>query len=126
MPDGNVHVQEFERTAPLSEIRNYILTDWKITYRNFNLALAYPRTVFSDSDYSKSLDDLNICPSSVLLILPLEPLPSNNYFVRLYSYVLKSAFYVFTYFSTLFFGRNDSITMPEDEDDGETKNRNQK
>ena len=38
--------------------------------RDFRLAVIYPRRVFTNADHQTSLRDLNLCPTSALLVLP--------------------------------------------------------
>ena len=65
-------------TAPaesqLLELKQSVLTNYcdRIGSGYFNLAVPYPRRVFTDEEMSETLESLSLIPSTVLVVLPLR------------------------------------------------------
>ncbi|XP_022904174.2 UBX domain-containing protein 4-like isoform X2 [Onthophagus taurus] len=72
LPDGSSHNHEFTPDTKLSDLKAYIRSNIALTFNNFLLATMFPRKEFSEEDDEKSLKDLELYPSAVLLILPLS------------------------------------------------------
>lgn len=73
-PDGTIDTFTFNSSDTFQILRDYVsstvLAD--STVRNFILARSFPRREFTDDDNVKSLIELDLAPSSVVLIVPLE------------------------------------------------------
>ncbi|XP_022646107.1 UBX domain-containing protein 4-like isoform X2 [Varroa destructor] len=68
MPDGSTVTHLFEAETPFIEVRQYI-ADAKRLSGSFNLALNFPRKVFKPDCDQKTLRDLSLAPSAVLLVI---------------------------------------------------------
>lgn len=70
-PNGDTHAHTFTNLTLFSEIRSYVkntvLEGSGIS--NFNLVMSYPRKEFTFDDDSKTLLDLGLCPSGVILVI---------------------------------------------------------
>lgn len=70
LPDGSTYSNRFDADATLGEVRQYILTNVTLPFRDFSLATMFPRREFFTQDNTSTLRDLELVPSSVMLILP--------------------------------------------------------
>ncbi|XP_034242896.1 UBX domain-containing protein 4 [Thrips palmi] len=70
LPDGSTHSHTFEAMSTLGDVRQYIVSNITLPYQNFSLATAFPRHEFSSQDNSSTLRDLQLVPSSLVLIVP--------------------------------------------------------
>lgn len=70
LPDGSTHSNRFNADNTLADVRQYILSNITLPYRDFALATAFPRREFSSEDNATTLLDLQLVPSSVILIIP--------------------------------------------------------
>ncbi|XP_026277742.1 UBX domain-containing protein 4 isoform X2 [Frankliniella occidentalis] len=71
LPDGSTYSNRFDADATLGEVRQYILTNVTLPFRDFSLATMFPRREFFTQDNTSTLRDLELVPSSVMLILPV-------------------------------------------------------
>lgn len=72
--------------------------------REFALATTFPRREFKNEDDSKSLFELGLVPSSVILILPLDKAPSRKL-------PLQTSYGIFSMLTTIFWsGVNPVLT----------------
>lgn len=73
-PDGETEIKVFKSTDPFAFIRAYVEESLIVGsgIREFALATTFPRREFKIEDNDKTLWELNLAPSSVLLILPLD------------------------------------------------------
>lgn len=77
-PDGHNIAQVFSSTEKLEAALKFI-EEQETSYRSFSLSTAYPRRVFTESDFSSSFSDLGLVPSSTLLIIPKSGHSGSNY-----------------------------------------------
>lgn len=73
-PDGESEVQSFDSSEIFGTIRTYVEENVIVAsgIREFGLATTFPRKEFTTEDNGKSLLELGLAPSSVILILPLD------------------------------------------------------
>ncbi|XP_075213641.1 UBX domain-containing protein 4-like [Lycorma delicatula] len=69
-PDGSTHTATFHKESIIDDLRRYVTYNVPLRFKKFDLAVAFPRHVFTDDENNKSLEELNLIPNSVLLILP--------------------------------------------------------
>lgn len=68
--DGHTIAQEFKSHDNLSVVRDFVSNDSGVSIGKFSLSTTFPRKVFKEEDMNKSLYDLSLVPSSVLLVIP--------------------------------------------------------
>lgn len=73
-PDGESEVKVFKSTEKFEAIRLFVEENVIVGsgIREFALATTFPKREFKSDDNSKTLLELNLAPTSVLLILPLD------------------------------------------------------
>ncbi|XP_017862437.1 PREDICTED: UBX domain-containing protein 4 [Drosophila arizonae] len=71
LPGGLIRIKDFPAIEPLATVRNYVREELLASsnIREFTLATSYPRREFKTEDELKSLNDLNLVPNAVLLVL---------------------------------------------------------
>lgn len=70
LPDGSTHNNRFDAHATLADVRQYIVSNVTLPFQDFALATVFPRYEFSAQDNASTLRELNLVPSSVMLIIP--------------------------------------------------------
>ena len=70
LPDGSSFTNQFPSDAPLEEARQFAAQTVGNTYGNFSLATMFPRREFTKEDYKKKLLDLELAPSTSVVLLP--------------------------------------------------------
>ncbi|XP_055325108.1 UBX domain-containing protein 4 [Sitodiplosis mosellana] len=98
-PDGEIDVKTFGRDELFSVVRSYVEENVIVgsVIRGFALATTFPRHEFSADDNAKSLFDLGLVPSSVILILPLDKAPSRKL-------PIETSYGIFSMLTTIFWG----------------------
>jgi hypothetical protein len=76
LPDGSTKTNEFEANDTLAIVRQYLLSN--LSFRNFSLSTTFPRREFTENDYSQTLQELSLSPTSVLLIIPNQGINSSK------------------------------------------------
>lgn len=122
-PDGETDVRTFGRDEPFINVRTYVEENVIVGsgIREFALATTFPRREFQTDDNAKTLFDLGLVPSSVILVLPLDKAPSrrlplqNSYgmvamLTTAFWSILSPVFSAFTYLRNLVFARNRAQT----------------
>lgn len=73
-PDGETEVQTFDSNETFVTIRTYVEENVIVAsgIREFALAMTFPRKEFNADDNAKTLLELGLVPSAVILILPLD------------------------------------------------------
>lgn len=115
IPNGETHAHTFTNSTLFSEIRSYVkstvLEGSGIS--NFSLVMSYPRKEFTTEDDSKTLLDLGLCPSGVILVVVKSGSAAKviartggiaNIFNTLFWGLLYPVFAVFGYFQRTVFG----------------------
>lgn len=124
-PDGESETHVFKSSEPFSAVRTYV-EDYILPgtgIRQFTLATTFPRKEFQNDDNDKTLAELNLVPSSVLLIIPIfkKSSPSTNIvssassgFIEFVSCVVWNIFTpiigIFDYIKDLILNRNNAST----------------
>uniref|UniRef100_V5GGA2 UBX domain-containing protein 4 n=1 Tax=Anoplophora glabripennis TaxID=217634 RepID=V5GGA2_ANOGL len=72
LPDGTTSMQEFANSDLLEAVVTHIKTNMNLPYSNFKLSTTFPRREFTENDYSQTLLDLQLCPTAVILVLPVN------------------------------------------------------
>lgn len=70
--DGSTSMQEFANSDLLDAVVTHIKTNMNLPYSNFRLSTTFPRREFTENDYSQTLLDLQLCPTAVILVLPVS------------------------------------------------------
>uniref|UniRef100_U5EPD3 UBX domain-containing protein 4 n=1 Tax=Corethrella appendiculata TaxID=1370023 RepID=U5EPD3_9DIPT len=72
-PDGENITQTFKSSETFSVVRNYVANTVlaETNIKNFLLTTTFPRKEFVAEDNSRTLSDLQLTPSAVILIIPL-------------------------------------------------------
>lgn len=78
-PDGETEVVTFDSDMLFSDLHLFVKNDvLHGSMKEFTLALTFPRREFTQLDFDKTLANLNLTPSAVLLILPKRPTSINT------------------------------------------------
>ncbi|XP_015115401.1 UBX domain-containing protein 4 [Diachasma alloeum] len=72
LPSGNPHMGKFELTSTLRDLRAYVTNNIDLPFRNFSMSTSFPRRDLSAEDEGRTLVDLQLVPTAVILILPLK------------------------------------------------------
>ncbi|XP_011310210.1 UBX domain-containing protein 4 [Fopius arisanus] len=72
LPSGNPHMGKFELTSTLRDLRAYVTSNIDLPFRNFTMSTSFPRRDLSAEDDGRTLVDLQLVPTAVILILPLK------------------------------------------------------
>lgn len=70
LPDGSSATHTFDATATLQDLRNFVLETIRPGFSSFSLSTTFPRKEFTHGQYSQSLQQLELTPSAVLLVVP--------------------------------------------------------
>lgn len=68
-PDGSSVSNEFLATDTFQVVRDYVLNQLLGGNQNFKLASSFPRHQFTDEDLNKTLTELDLAPTAVILVL---------------------------------------------------------
>ena len=71
-PDGSHQNIESKKDSTLGEVKHIVDQDYSdlIKSSDFTLAVPYPRRVFTNNELDQTLEDLQLIPSAVLVVLP--------------------------------------------------------
>lgn len=72
LPSGNPYVAHFEPTTTLRELRTYVVQNIDLPFRQYAMSTSFPRRELTHEDDDKSLIELELVPTAVILILPLK------------------------------------------------------
>lgn len=81
LPTGESVTQTFQATDTLGNLRVYVLQNVVLPFRHFSMSAFFPRRDFSTADDSKTLTELELVPSSVILILPMKSVREAFFFI---------------------------------------------
>lgn len=122
-PDGETDVKTFGRDESFINVRTYVEENVIVGsgIRDFALATTFPRREFKTDDDTKTLADLGLVPSSVILILPLDKAPArklplqNSYglvaiLTTAFWTILNPVYAVYSYLRNLVFARSRAQT----------------
>lgn len=122
-PDGEIDVKTFENLDIFSTVRSYVQENVIVgsAVKEFALATTFPRREFQADDNAKSLFELGLVPSAVILVLPLDKVDSRklplqtsygifSMLTTIFWGVVNPMFTAFSYVRTLIFSRNQNQT----------------
>lgn len=72
LPSGNPHMGQFEPTCTLRNLRAYVVENITLPFRQFTMSTSFPRRELTCEDDDKTLLELELVPTAVILILPLK------------------------------------------------------
>ncbi|XP_031827720.1 UBX domain-containing protein 4 [Nomia melanderi] len=72
LPSGNPHMGQFEPSSTLRELRNYVVQNIDLPFRQFAMSISFPRRDLTPEEDDKTLLELELVPTAVILILPLK------------------------------------------------------
>lgn len=72
MPSGNPYIAQFEPTNTLRDLRTYVVQNINLPFRQFAMSTSFPRRELMPEDDDKTLLELELVPTAVILILPLK------------------------------------------------------
>lgn len=137
-PDGEIDVKSFEKDELFSIVRTYVEENVIVGsgIRDFALATTFPRREFKTDCDTKSLFELDLVPSSVILILPLDKAPTRKLPIQtsygifsmltsIFWGVVNPMFAALTYLRNLAFTRNRNDTGAAKRSNEEELNHNE-
>ncbi|XP_076758238.1 UBX domain-containing protein 4 isoform X1 [Xylocopa sonorina] len=72
LPSGNPYVAQFEPTNTLRDLRTFVVEYIDLPFRQFAMSTSFPRRELMHEDDDKTLLELELVPTAVILILPLK------------------------------------------------------
>ncbi|XP_033208956.1 UBX domain-containing protein 4 [Belonocnema kinseyi] len=72
LPSGSTHMGQFEPLSTLGSLRDYVVMNIELPFQQFSLSTSFPRRDLLPENDNKTLSDLGLVPTSVILILPLR------------------------------------------------------
>lgn len=72
LPSGSPHLGKFQVTSTLRDLRSYVLNNIELPFRQFSMSTSFPRKDLNAEDDGKTLIELELVPTAVVLILPLK------------------------------------------------------
>ncbi|CAK9812800.1 UBX domain-containing protein 4 [Anthophora plagiata] len=71
-PSGNPYIGQFEPTNTLRDLRTYVVQNINLPFQQFAMSTFFPRRELLPEDDDKTLLELELVPTAVILILPLK------------------------------------------------------
>lgn len=72
LPSGSSHTGQFEPSNTLRALRNYVIENIELPFRQFSMSTSFPRRILTNEENDKTLLELELVPTAVILILPLK------------------------------------------------------
>ncbi|KAL0103314.1 hypothetical protein PUN28_017533 [Cardiocondyla obscurior] len=72
LPSGTSHTSQFEPSNTLSTLRSYVTENISLPFRQFAMSTSFPRRELTNEENNKTLLELELVPTAVILILPLK------------------------------------------------------
>ncbi|XP_074112251.1 UBX domain-containing protein 4 isoform X1 [Cotesia typhae] len=72
LPSGNPHTGLFQPTSTLRELRAYVVNNIELPFQQFSMSTSFPRKDLNQEDDDKTLVELELVPTAVVLILPVK------------------------------------------------------
>lgn len=72
LPSGTPHMGQFDPNSTLGALRNYVMGNINLPFREFSMSISFPRRDLTHEDDNKTLLELELVPTAVILILPLK------------------------------------------------------
>ncbi|XP_077436528.1 UBX domain-containing protein 4 isoform X2 [Vanacampus margaritifer] len=70
LPDGSSFTNQFPSQSKLHEAHQFVIQEVGNRYGNFSMATMFPRREFTSEDLNKTLMELELAPSSSIVLLP--------------------------------------------------------
>ncbi|KAG1657176.1 UBX domain-containing protein 4 [Nymphon striatum] len=106
LPDGSCINETFPAIETLQSVHQFISQHMNVSPNSISMSTTFPRRVFTENDYCQSLRDLQLAPSSVIIIIPLQSvsrsadkIPSNIFWM-----LMNPIMHVYRMIYNLFFG----------------------
>merc|ERR1719328_1041137 len=78
LPDGSSQTQHFPADSPLSELYTFVRTGLTTQYSSFSLSTTFPRRNLDTQNMTSTLKDLQMAPSSTVMVLPSTSVVSSQ------------------------------------------------
>ncbi|XP_053594345.1 UBX domain-containing protein 4 isoform X2 [Microplitis demolitor] len=112
LPSGNPHTGSFQSTSTLRELRAYVVSNIELPFQQFSMSTSFPRRDLTQEDDDKTLTELQLVPTAVVLILPVKntsssaviPSDGSNFISRLMWALITPLVTVFNYITGYFSG----------------------
>ncbi|XP_070150523.1 UBX domain-containing protein 4 isoform X1 [Polyergus mexicanus] len=72
LPSGYSHTGQFEPSSTLRTLRTYVTENIELPFRQFAMSMSFPRRELTNEENDKTLIELELVPTAVILILPLK------------------------------------------------------
>ncbi|KAH0954503.1 hypothetical protein HN011_012157 [Eciton burchellii] len=72
LPSGNSYTGQFEPSSTLRALRTYVIENIDLPFREFVMSTSFPRRELTNEENDKTLLELELVPTAVILILPLK------------------------------------------------------
>lgn len=130
LADGSTHSHVFEASDQLQTVVHYV--SFNLNIRSFVLSTTFPRREFLQEEYSQTLQELSLAPSSVLLVISRSAavssgsVVSSSLFWQIVSYVTLPLVMIWNAITSLFSRTNDdkSSQRPTQRQSRETERGN--
>jgi hypothetical protein len=77
LPSGNSYTGQFEPSSTLRALRTYVIENIDLPFREFVMSTSFPRRELTNEENDKTLLELELVPTAVILILPLKNVNMN-------------------------------------------------
>ncbi|XP_012229580.2 UBX domain-containing protein 4 isoform X1 [Linepithema humile] len=129
LPSGNSHTGQFEPSSTLRGLRNYVLENIDLPFRQFAMSTSFPRRELTNEENDKTLLQLELVPTAVILILPLKN--SNvtttvtstqdvGFFSRFIWTVFAPVIHIYNYIVGYFSGTNEDTNRQRGDSDSDS------
>ena len=71
LPLGNHIIGTFDATTAFGNLRPYVIQNAQLSSKHFSMSTIFPKRDFTSVDDNKTLSELELVPSAVILIRPL-------------------------------------------------------
>lgn len=82
LPSGYSHTGQFEPTSTLRTLRTYVTENIELPFRQFAMSISFPRRELTNEENDKTLVELELVPTAVILILPLKNANVGSFFAK--------------------------------------------
>lgn len=131
LPSGNPHMGQFDPTCTLRNLRTYVVENISLPFRQFAMSTSFPRRELTSEDDDKTLLELELVPTAVILILPLKTANTTTTVTSTQDVSLMPRFvwsifavvtHVYYYVVGYFTGRNSQEQQSSSTDNKDTSN----
>eukprot|EP00794_Sanderia_malayensis_P003445 gene3445-3941_t len=131
LPDGSVVTNEYPSSTTLGEIANSLITQINWPHGSMKLATIYPKKEFDNDDMERSIKELNLVPSAVIIVLPekqqsKKSLANSNGVLDFIKFVLAPIISLLMYLKLIIFGSGNQDASASKKPDVGSSNSRQK